>query len=98
MQVSHTCYVWKLVYFQYGFHSVFLAFFGTFSSIFFFYFSFFTKKIVFFLAFFWLLSSGQPVMRMQEKTRKVMKNHFSTAYCLAKNEKPFSDFLKLLDL
>ena len=75
----------------------FLAFFGTFSS-FFFFFSFFTKKIVFFLAFFWLLFSGQPVMRMQEKTRKVMKNHFSTAYYLAKNEKPFSDFLELLDL
>ena len=30
MQVSHTCYVWILVYFQLGFDSVFLAFFGIF--------------------------------------------------------------------
>ena len=42
MQVFCTCYVWILVYFQFGFHNVFLAFFGTFFSL-------FTKKFVIFL-------------------------------------------------
>ena len=41
---------------------------------------------------------GKSITRMHEKTRKVIKNHFSTAYYLSKNEKPFSDFPKLLDL
>ena len=41
---------------------------------------------------------GKSITRMHKKTRKVMKNHFSTAYYLAKNEKPFSDFPKLLDM
>ena len=41
---------------------------------------------------------GKSITRMHEKTRKVMENHFSTAYYLAKNEKPFNDFPKLLDL
>ena len=35
---------------------------------------------------------------MHKETRQVMKNHFLTAYYLAKNEKHFSDFPELLDL
>ena len=41
---------------------------------------------------------GKSITRMHKKTRKVMKNRFSTAYYLAKNGKPFSDFPKLLDM
>ena len=41
---------------------------------------------------------GKLITRIHKKTRKVMKNRFSTAFYLAKNEKPFSDSPKLLDL
>ena len=41
---------------------------------------------------------GKSITRMHKKTRKLMKNYFSTAYYLAKNEKPFRDFPELLDL
>ena len=41
---------------------------------------------------------GKSITRMHKKTRKLRKNYFSTAYYLAKNEKPFSDFPELLDL
>ena len=58
MQVSHTCYVWILVYFQLGFYSVFLAFLGHFPHVFF---HFLLKNLIF-LVFFWLILSGQPVM------------------------------------
>ena len=56
MQVSRTCYVCILVYFQIGFHSVFWHFLGHFLH----FISFFAKKFVIFWSFFWLQLSGQP--------------------------------------
>ena len=59
MQVSRTCYVWILVYFQLGFHSVFWHFFW---DIFFIFFHFLLKNLWFLKKFFGYLLSGQPVI------------------------------------
>ena len=46
----------------------------------------------------WNTIIGKSITRMHKKARKAMKNRFSIAYYLAKNEKTFSDFPELLDL
>lgn len=41
---------------------------------------------------------GKSIMKMEERSKEVLRIRFNTAYYLAKNEKPFSDYPDLLAL
>ena len=43
-------------------------------------------------------STRKSITKMNQKARKVLKNRFTTAYNLAKNEKLFAYYPQLLDL